>query len=51
MITISVCLPTRWRWHSPGVCVSKGMISAKEYAKIDTIIAKKFGISSCSIFR
>ena len=30
---------------------SKGLISAKEYAKIDTIIAKKYGISSCSIFR
>lgn len=30
---------------------SKGMISAKEYAKIDTIIAEKYGISSCSIFR
>lgn len=30
---------------------SKGLISAKEYAKIDTIIAKKYGISSHSIFR
>ena len=30
---------------------SKGLISAKEYAKIDTIIANKYGISSCSIFR
>ena len=30
---------------------SKGLISSKEYAKIDTIIAKKNGISSCSIFR
>ena len=30
---------------------SKGLISAKEYAKIDTIIAKKYGISSGSIFR
>ena len=30
---------------------SKGLISAKEYAKIDAIIAKKYGISSCSIFR
>ncbi len=30
---------------------SKGIISAKEYVKIDTIIAKKYGISSCSIFR
>ena len=28
---------------------SKGLISAREYAKIDTIIAKKYGISSCSI--
>lgn len=30
---------------------SKGLISAKEYAKIDTIIAEKYSISSCSIFR
>ena len=30
---------------------SKGLISVKEYAKIDTIIAEKYGISSCSIFR
>ena len=30
---------------------SKGIISAKEYTKIDTIIAKKYGISSGSIFR
>lgn len=30
---------------------SKGIISSKEYAKIDTIIAKKYGISSGSIFR
>ena len=30
---------------------SKGLITAQEYAKIDTIIAEKYGISSCSIFR
>lgn len=30
---------------------SKGLISAKEFAKIDTIIAEKYSISSCSIFR
>ena len=29
---------------------SKGLISAKEYAKIDTIIAEKYGISSCSLY-
>ena len=29
----------------------QGIISDKEYAKIDTIIAKKYGISSYSIFR
>ena len=29
---------------------SKGLISAKEYAKIDTIIANKYGISSCSLY-
>lgn len=31
--------------------LSKGLISEEEYAEIDTIIAKKYGISSCSIFR
>ncbi len=31
--------------------LSQGIITEKEYAKIDTIIAKKYGISSCSIFR
>lgn len=30
---------------------SKELISAKEHAKIDTIIAEKYGISLCSIFR
>jgi len=29
--------------------LSKGLISEEEYAEID--IAKKYGISSCSIFR
>ena len=31
--------------------LSKGLISKEEYAEIDTIIAKKYGIASCSIFR
>ena len=31
--------------------LSKGLISEEQYAEIDTIIAKKYGISSCSIFR
>ena len=31
--------------------LSKGLISEEEYAEIDTNIAKKYGISSCSIFR
>ena len=31
--------------------LSKGLISEEQYAEIDTIIAKKSGISSCSIFR
>lgn len=30
---------------------SKGIISANEYAEIDTIIAQKYEISSGSIFR
>ena len=28
-----------------------GILSPEDYAKIDTIIAKKYGISSCSLFR
>lgn len=29
----------------------KGIISQEDYRKIDTIIANKHGISSCTIFR
>ena len=29
----------------------QGIISEDDYRKIDTIIAKKHGVSSCSIFR
>ena len=29
----------------------QGIITEKEYADIDTIIAKKYGLSSCTIFR
>lgn len=31
--------------------LENGIISAEEYAKIDTIMAKKYGLSSCTIFR
>ena len=31
--------------------LSQGIITEKEYEKIDAIIARKYGISSCSIFR
>lgn len=31
--------------------VLQGVISEREYEKIDTIIAKKFGLSSSTIFR
>lgn len=31
--------------------LSQGIITGKEYAKIDATIAKKYGVSSCSIFR
>lgn len=31
--------------------LEKGIISAKDYAHIDTIIAKKYGVNSCSIYR
>ena len=29
----------------------KGIITSKEYDEIDTMIAQKYGISSCTIFR
>lgn len=29
----------------------EGTISKKEYARIDTIMTKKYGISLCSVFR
>lgn len=31
--------------------LSQGITTGKEYAKIDATIAKKYGVSSCSIFR
>ena len=29
----------------------QGIISAEEYRKIDTMLAEKYGLSSCTIFR
>ena len=31
--------------------LSQGVITAKEYNDIDTMIAEKYGVSLCSIFR
>ena len=31
--------------------LKQGIITAEEYAEIDTIMAKKYGVSSCTIFR
>ena len=31
--------------------LSKSIISKAEYTRIDTMMLKKYGISSCSIFR
>ena len=31
--------------------LQNGLISEEEYAKIDTIMAKKYGVSSSTIFR
>lgn len=31
--------------------LENGIISSEEYAKIDTIMTKKYGLSSCTIFR
>lgn len=30
---------------------NKGIITADEYAVIDTIMVKKYGLSSCTIYR
>ena len=34
-----------------GVMLSKGIITAEEYAIIDTMMAEKYGLSSYSVFR
>ena len=31
--------------------LSQGILTQEDYAKIDTIIAEKYGISSCSLYR
>lgn len=31
--------------------LNEGVITAKEYAIIDTMMAEKYGLSSCTIFR
>ena len=31
--------------------LSQGVLTPEDYAKIDTIIAEKYGISSCSLYR
>lgn len=31
--------------------LSEGVITPEEYSLIDTMMAKKYGLSSCSIFR
>ena len=31
--------------------LSMGILTPEDYAKIDTIIVKKYGISSCSLYR
>jgi len=31
--------------------LKQSLISKKEYTRIDTMMAQKYGISSCSIFR
>ncbi len=31
--------------------LSKGIITEGEYHKIDTILAEKYGLNSCTIFR
>jgi len=31
--------------------LAQGIITAEEYRKIDTMLAEKYGLSSCTIFR
>ena len=31
--------------------LSKGIITPEDYAKIDTIIARKYGLESCNLYR
>ena len=31
--------------------LAMGILTPEDYAKIDTIIAKKYGLSSCSLYR
>jgi len=31
--------------------LSEGILTPEDYAKIDTIIADKYGVSSCSLYR
>ena len=48
LITRVVCY--RAAMSLAGEMLESGMISAEEYEKIDTMIAKKYGLSSCTIF-
>ena len=34
-----------------GLMLSKGIITTEEYAIIDTMMAEKYGLCSCSLFR
>lgn len=34
-----------------GLMMSKGLITKDEYAIFDTMMAEKYGLSSCSVFR
>ena len=48
LITRVVCY--RAAMSLAGEMLESGMISAEEYEKIDTMIAKTYGLSSCTIF-
>lgn len=44
-----LCYQTVMAWARN--LLNQSLITRKEYAKIDTMTARKYGISSCSIFR
>lgn len=47
----AVILPYKSAMAQARLMLSKGLITKDEYAIIDTMMAEKYGLPSCSIFR